>query len=380
MWTVCLVVVPAAGASGGQNPRPGDPNPLIGQKWWDQNTEYNLTWNAGYRTLLRKGLAPAARDVRLLAIQPQFRWWGHYEDRPAKPLPVQVNLRNSFQTMDNRQRGLVPLIAAFGHKGNGCGPRFLGGGAREDARYRSFIRRFAQGIGSREVVVAFEPDAMGTVECLAKSRRKARLRALRYGVSQVAKLPNATVYIDAGASDWQGVPTMARKLRFVGVRKVRGFMLNATHQDTTAHNLSYGLKLSRALGGKHFIINTSHNGNGPLYKKQDAVGRGTVWCNPPNAAAGTRPTTKTPHPKVDALLWVERPGFSNGACNGGPARVGAWWMKRALQMVRRARWYRQALREKAEPEPEVTPRPRPRPRPRPEPEPAPLPQYSLPGT
>jgi endoglucanase len=339
-----LLCASPAFASGGQAPGPDEPNPLIGQTWWNQNTKYNPTWNAGYRTLLRKGRRSDARDVRLLAEQPQFRWWGTYEDRPAKPLPIEVNLRNSFQTMDQQAPGLVPLIAAFGHKGDGCGPAYLGGGAGEDARYRSFIRRFSQGVGDREVVIAFEPDAMGTVECLARSRRDDRLRTLRYGVDQLSKLTNATVYVDAGASDWQGVPTMARKLRAVGVGKVRGFMLNATHQDTTARSIGYGLKLSRRLGGKHFMVNTSHNGNGPLYRRQASIGRGTVWCNPPNAAAGTRPTTATAHPKVDAYLWVERPGYSNGACNGGPKRVGSWWTKRALQMVRRAKWYQAALR------------------------------------
>ena len=329
-------------ASGGQAPGANDPNPLVGQTWWDQNTKYNLTWNAGYRALRRAGRRRDAQHVRLVAKQPQFRWWGMYEDRPAKPLPVQVNLRRSFATMNRQARGLVPLIAPFGHKGDGCGPTYLGGGRREDARYRSFIRRLARGIGRREVVVAFEPDSMGTVECLARSRRRARLKALRYGVSVLSRLPRATVYIDAGASDWQGVRAMARKLRFVGVRKVRGFMLNATHQDTTRNNIRYGLRLSRALGGKHFIVNTSHNGRGPSYTRRGS-GRRTVWCNPPNAAAGARPTTATGHPKVDAYMWVERPGYSNGACNGGPARVGSWWTDRALQMVRRAPWFQAAL-------------------------------------
>ena len=58
------------------------------------------------------------------------------------------------------------------------------------------------------------------------------------------------------------------------------------------------------MGGKHFIVNTSHNGNGPLYR-----GDHTIWCNPPNAAAGELPTTNTGHPKADAYLWVERPGY-----------------------------------------------------------------------
>jgi hypothetical protein len=39
-------------------------------------------------------------------------------------------------------------------------------------------------------------------------------------------------------------------------------------------------------------------------------------------------------------MWVERPGFSNGACHGGPARVGAWREKGAIQMAEHAKWYR----------------------------------------
>lgn len=331
-WVALLlaasVAVPsAASASGGQAPGANDPNPLVGQRWWDQNTPYNLTWN-GFRKLSREGRAKDAADMRLLAEQPQFRWWGQWER------PIASKLRKTFAYMDQTAPGSVPLLAAFGHKGDGCGPTYLGGGAAEDARYRRFIRGFAQGVGRREVVIAFEPDSLGTVECLARHRRRARLRALAYGVKVLSRLPNATVYVDAGASDWQGVPAMARKLRAVGVHRVRGFMLNATHQATTAGNVRFGLRLSRRLGGKHFIVSTSHNGNGPLRR-----GGRLVWCNPPTAAAGARPTTSTVHPKVDAYLWVERPGFSNGACNGGPARVGAWWEERALALVRRAKWY-----------------------------------------
>ena len=47
----------AASASGGQNPGASAPNPLVGQTWWDQNTQWNPTWN-GYRSLLRRGDPP----------------------------------------------------------------------------------------------------------------------------------------------------------------------------------------------------------------------------------------------------------------------------------------------------------------------------------
>ena len=315
-----------ATASGGQTPGANAHNPLVGQTWWDQNTEWNPTWN-GYRSLIRRGRRDDAAKVLSLAETPQFKWFGMWEQ------PVVGKLQGMFEQADDS----VPLLAVFGDEHQGCGSpgTNTSGGLGQNASYRRWIDQVARGIGSSEVVIAFEPDSLGLIECLRPSLRAPRLRALAYGVKALSKLPNATVYVEAGAPDWQDVPTMARKLRAVGVSRARGFMLNATHHVTTPKNLKYGAKLSRALGGKHFIVNTSHNGNGPLYRNGQ-----TIWCNPPNAAAGALPTTDTGHPKADAYLWIERPGFSNGACNGGPARVGAWWEERAILMVERASWWR----------------------------------------
>jgi endoglucanase len=323
-----LAFAPGASASGGQNSGAGAPNPLLGQTWWDQNTKWNPTWN-GYRSLMRRGRREDALKVLRLAETPQFKWFGMWEQ------PVIGKLRGMFEQAGDS----VPLLAVFGDEHQGCGSpgTNTSGGLGQNTRYRSWIDQVARGIGSDEVVIAFEPDSLGLIECLRPSLRAPRLRALAYGVTALSKLPNATVYVEAGAPDWQDVRTMARKLRAVGVSRVRGFMLNATHHVTTAKNLRYGAKLSRAVGGKHFIVNTSHNGNGPLYRNGH-----TIWCNPPNAAAGPLPTTDTRHPKADAFLWVERPGYSNGSCNGGPARVGAWWEQRAIQMVERAKWWRRS--------------------------------------
>jgi endoglucanase len=318
----CALFAAPAAATGGQNPGPNDPNPLVGQVWWDQQTEWNPTWN-GYRSLLRRGRTAEAKKVLRLAETPQFKWFGMWEQ------PVIGKLRGMFETAGDQ----VPLLVVFGddHKCNG---NRTGGGPTGDARYRRWIDQVARGIGDNEVVIAFEPDSLGLVDCLIPSRRQARYRTLGYGVRELSKLPNATVYIEAGASDWMTPGEAARKLKAVGVGRVRGFMLNSTHMTTNAANIRHGLKISRLLGGKHFIVNTSHNGNGPLYRAGH-----TIWCNPPNAAAGTLPTTRTGNGKVDAFLWVERPGYSNGACNGGPAKVGAWWEKRAIQMVERAKWF-----------------------------------------
>ena len=214
-----------AAASGGQNPGANAPNPLVGQTWWDQNTEWNDTWN-GYRSLKRRGRDGDAAKVLLLAETPQFKWFGMWEQ------PVVGKLQGMFEQAGDS----VPLLAVFGDEHAGCGSpgTNTSGGLAQNARYKRWIDQVARGIGDNEVVIAFEPDSLGLIECLQPSLRAPRLRTLGYGVKALSKLPNATVYVEAGAPDWQDVPTMARKLRALGVSRVRGFMLNATHHVTTA--------------------------------------------------------------------------------------------------------------------------------------------------
>ena len=181
------------------------------------------------------------------------------------------------------------------------------------------------------MVIAFEPDSLGTIDCLARSSRDDRLRLLRYGVTALSKLPNATIYLEAGASDWEAASRTAKQLRAIGIAKVQGFLLNATHYDWTKANTQHGLDISRRVGGKHFIINTAENGRGPVHYKSGGR-RINVWCNPGLRGLGPAPTTNTSHPKVDAYLWINRPGFAQ-SCQGRPI---AWYPPRALTYARYA--------------------------------------------
>ena len=189
------------------------------------------------------------------------------------------------------------------------------------------------------MVIAFEPDSVGTIKCLARHRRAARRRLLCYGVEQFARLPNATVYLEATASDWVPAARTARALRAIGIHLVRGFMLNATHYDWTARNIRYGLDVSRRLGGKPFIVSTHFNGRGPVHYFRRSGRRRlrvNVHCHPLHRGLGIPPTTNTGNSKVDAFMWVGRPGLSGGSCNGGPLPVGRWWPARALSLARNA--------------------------------------------
>ncbi len=233
-------------------------------------------------------------------------------------------------------------MAILRHQGTACYPGYAAGGKAEDQRTRDWYRDFARGVGDSRVVIGFEPDSLGTIECLTPSRRRSRLENMRYGIDVLSKLPNATIYIEAGASDWESAKRTAGQLRFVGVSKVRGFMLNVTHYDWTRNNIRHGLDISRRVGGKPFIISTSFNGRGPVHYKRWLSRRNNiwrianVWCHPLKRGLGIAPTTRTDHPKADGYFYIGRPGFSGGSCNGGPLPVGSWWPKRALMFAKNA--------------------------------------------
>ncbi|CAN5594240.1 glycoside hydrolase family 6 protein [soil metagenome] len=323
---LAATLAPSALAQDYRGVSPAAPNPLAGERLFVDPFEPSQRHWRSFRNRGKRGSAAAMWKV---AREPKFRWFGRFTHNVSKTVRA--------YTGRARRQGSVALMSVMRHQGKACHSRYLAGGRAEDARTRRWYRKFARAVGSKRVVIAFEPDSLGTVECLAPHWREARYELLRYGVERLAALPNATVYIEAGASDWISARRMASRLRRAGVAKVRGFMLNVTHFDWTRNNVRYGRELSRRLGGKHFIVNTAANGRGPVHYRKRFGGRNrrvNVWCHPLYRGLGRAPTTQTAHPAADAYLWISRPGYSSGACNGGPKRAGDWWPRRALALVR----------------------------------------------
>jgi endoglucanase len=322
------------------------PNPLVGLQWF-----VDKTWAPQYiqyGKYKRRGQAGKAALLGKIALQPQFKWYGRWNENDKGG--TYGAARNYVERVAKEQPGSVPQIVVMRHQGKACHKRYMAGGPSEDARTRRWYDQFAAGIGDARVVIGFEPDSLGTLDCLAFSRRKARLDTLRYGVDVFSKLPNATIYIEAGASDWEPAARTAKQLNYLGIHKVRGFMLNVTHKDWTAANVKHGAELSRLTGGKHFIVNTSENGRGPVHyrrwisRKDPKVWRRVnIWCHAQKRGLGPAPTTSTLRSDiVDAYLYVNRPGYSAGSCNGGPLPIGSWWANRALDLARHStEWERE---------------------------------------
>jgi endoglucanase len=183
--------------------------------------------------------------------------------------------------------------------------------------------------------VVLEPDAVPHLVdgCTPSALHEERYALLTHAAKTLAALPGTRVYLDAGNSSWiADTSVLVAALRRAGVAHADGFALNVSNFHSTESNRAYGRRLSGALGGAHFVIDTSRNGNGPLR----GAGRRESWCNPPGRALGAPPTTRTGDPLVDAYLWVKRPGDSDGECRGGPP-AGQWWPEYALALARNAR-------------------------------------------
>ena len=338
-WALCVRDRPPPPPFGipGIDPRgvaPDSPNPLLGLPLFvDRDDPAALQW----RRWRLAGQTERASTIWQLAREPRFRWFG----RTTRPR-MRRKVRGFLDRVQCDQPGAVPQMVVLRARSTDCGPDYLGGSAAEDARTRRWYRRFAGVVGDARVVIGFEPDSLGTIDCLARRRRDDRLRLLRYGVEVLSRLPNATIYLEAGAADWEPAERTARMLRIIGIHKVRGFMVNVTHHDWTRASIEYGLDVSRRVDGKPFVVSTAFNGRGPLHyrrwidRDRRLWRRVNVWCHPGRRGLGPPPTTATSHPKVDAYLYINRPGFSAGACNGGPRRVGRWWPDRALMYARLA--------------------------------------------
>lgn len=249
-----------------------------------------------------------AAALEAIASQPTARWFGDWND------DIEASVGSYVSTVTDT--GDLPILVAYNIPNRDCGSYSAGGSDDHDA-YLAWIEAFAEGVGEREAVVILEPDATAT-DCVTDER----LALMAEAVHILKTVSGSAVYIDAGHDNWIDADTMAERLQTAGISEADGFALNVSNFYTTEENESYGADVSTLVNDKHFIIDTSRNGNG----------WNGEWCNPSGRHIGASPSTETGNPLVDAWLWVKPPGESDGTCNGGPS-AGTWWAEYALGLV-----------------------------------------------
>jgi endoglucanase len=248
-----------------------------------------------------------------IADQPAAVWFADYS-------PDTLTARVAAVTSGGAAQGRVPVLVPYAIPGRDCGGHSQGGAPDLDA-YDAWIDRFADGLGSGEVVVVLEPDSVAQAECLSAGERADRFASLaRAGRVLKTANPRARVYFDAGHSGWNAPGKQAAWLRQAGAASPEssdGIFSNVSNFHTTADEVAYDRRVLDALGGPASlgaVIDTSRNGNG-------APPDGT-WCDPAGRKLGRTPTLSTGEDRIDAYLWVKLPGESDG-CKGKPGTFTA---------------------------------------------------------
>src|SRR3954447_19071644 len=202
---LAALAVPAsafAGAANGGLPT-ATSNPVEGVRWGTYQTDatdprldppsayYNTARNADDR----------ADFAKLLAV-PRFRWFGAWV--PTFNQGTKWGARKTAtKYIEAVQRGNRDVAVGIGvfrlqpFEREAC--RRLPTQA-EIADYERWIQEFAAGIGDSRVILLLQPDMPFTL--CQPGRSQSHLKQINWTVKQFGALPHATVYIDAGASDW----------------------------------------------------------------------------------------------------------------------------------------------------------------------------------
>ncbi len=293
----------------------GDPlsgMPLFNDTSTDPATQQEKQWQS---------LQPAnAALIAKIADQPKAIWMGGWSG------DIQTAVQDEMNKA--QQASALPVFVAYNIPQRDCGSYSAGGAASSQA-YESWINGFAAGIGNRKAAVILEPDALAQITCLSQTDQQIRYNLLSYAVRKFKALGQTAVYLDAGNASWISASDMANRLKNADIAQADGFALNISNFDTNQASIAYGQQISSRIQNKHFVIDTSRNGNGPS--------SGNEWCNPSGRALGDKPTAQTGNPLVDAYLWIKYPGESDGSCSGAPA-AGVWYPSYALGLAQNAKW------------------------------------------
>ncbi|RCH68428.1 endoglucanase [Streptomyces sp. SDr-06] len=315
------------GASGGGSAPAPNPSPSGAVRQADPASPFwvNPHTNAARQlaAYTRAGDGAKAALIKKIAEQPVGEWIAG--NNP------EATVRGYTEAAASQGRTALLVLYNIPHRD--CG-QFSKGGAPDSEAYRDWVDQVARGIGQRPTMVVLEPDAvLHLVDgCTPAAFHEARYALLKGAVERLKRQPTTKVYVDAGNAGWRSPGALDEPLRRAGIDSADGFAVNVSNFQTTRASREFGERLSAKVGGKHFVIDTSRNGNGPYTGGDPAEN----WCNPPGRALGERPTTRTGGGAVDAYVWAKRPGESDGPCKGGPP-AGAWWPEYALALAGNSR-------------------------------------------
>lgn len=309
------------GSAGNQKPLPLS-QLFFGPSGNASVTAYKNETNPGYKNLYWQ-----------IAATPVAIWLG--VDTNQSHFTSEVT---SFITQANQQHK-TPVFVLYAIPGRDCNG-YSQGGFSDTASYEHWVDWFTSALGNNPALVIVEPDAVGICSSWrngtdpnAAQKIADRWAQLKYDMDSLSsRNPNAYAYLHAGSGQLT-ISSMVDIWKKTDAWKGRGMAMNVSSYNTTAANVTWVNSFNAALVAagmphQHMVIDTSRNGTG----YSNSAGSPCGPINYPGRAVGTRPTTATGNPDVDAFLWIKMPGGSDGSCGGAPA-AGHWYPTYAQELV-----------------------------------------------
>lgn len=193
--SLAILIAPVAASAGIANrglPGAGA-NPIGAMTWGGYRlpvTDPRLDPPSAAFNLLRGASDRSAVDE--LLRQPRFRWFGSW-----MPLHTQHYNLGAYAAV---RKYIHDVTGGKRSVGVGIGCRTLPSKA-QIKEYRAWVHELARGIGRSRTALLLQPD-MPFVLCLPH-HSDVDMRLIAWTARTLSALPHTTVYIDAGAADWQ---------------------------------------------------------------------------------------------------------------------------------------------------------------------------------
>jgi hypothetical protein len=317
-------------------------NPLANRPWGNYYGDGDQAWSP-YESSTGETRALLGKIIR----QPRSKWFGSW----IPDGEIEGKVRDYIANAQAGDPDALVQLATFRMKPWEHDACRSVPSAAQAAGYRAWTDALARGIGDSPVAITLQAD--GPFALCAPGGSPAYSTLVRYSAQVLGSLPNAAVYIDAGAEDWlQGDPDEALRLLIpAGVEYVRGFSMNNTHYNSTELEVAFGAEVVEALAArgiedKHFVVNTSSNGKpfpGSAYSGKGHFDNADLCRSVDDTTCvtlGIPPTTEVADPAwgmseenrrkaamyADAFMWIGRPWLF--------MQADPFDMQRALQLVR----------------------------------------------
>ena len=328
-------------ATGSSQRTPAETNPLANRTWGVYKGAGDQAWTPYLQATGHK-----KELLAKIALAPKAKWYGQWIPASQITAKVRDQILNA-QAGDPEALVQMTVFRLKPWEEEAC-KRLPTPKERRD--YTKWIDGFAAGIGDAHVALVLQPD--GPFALCAPGRSQLPSQLVGYASHVFSALPNVSVYIDAGASDWlRNDPAKALQILVpAGIDTARGFALNSTHYASTSAEVAYGTAVVQALAAagyadKHFVVNTAANGapfNGYDYKGPNFDNAATCRSKAQQGCVtlGIPPTYDVANPAwglsstdaanaaayADGYLWVGRPWLY--------MQADPFDMKRALAVAR----------------------------------------------